>query len=67
MAACVSHPYGIIESSNNQTQKKSQLPTKPPIKSHVEFPSLIKASESCADNRIINGLLPSPSWLETRQ
>ena len=60
MASCVSHPYGIIESSKNQTIKKSRLPTKPPKKSHAEFPSLIKVSESCADNCIINGLIPGP-------
>ena len=66
MAACVSHPHGIIESSRNQTKKKSRLPTKPPKKSHVEFPSPIKVSESCVDNCIINGLIPGPSWFETR-
>ena len=58
MATCVSHPTGdpeVIESSKNKK------------KFHVEYTSLVKVSESCADNRIINGLIPSPSWFETRQ
>ena len=53
--------------AKTKQKKKLRLPTKLPKKSHVEFLSLIKVSESCADNCIINGLIPSPSWFETRQ
>ena len=50
--------------AKTKKKKKLRLPTKLPKKSHVEFLSLIKVSESCADNCIINGSYPVPLGLK---